>query len=156
MVSPSDSSLVVLRAPLADLPVTTAYALLRLRVEVFVVEQDCAYPELDGRDLEPGAEQWWIERDGEPAAMLRTLRGEDAVHIGRVATAAGHRGAGLAKDLVRAVIDAHGTSSRIRLDAQTYLEGWYERFGFARTGPDFVEDGIPHLPMAREAQPVAS
>lgn len=141
------------RAPMADIRAVTAYTLLRIRVDVFVVEQQCAYPELDGRDLEAGALQWWIEQDGHPVATLRTLVDTGAVRIGRVATDADHRGQRLAAELVRAVIEECGARTRLRLDAQTYLQRWYEQFGFVRDGADFVEDGIPHLPMTREAAP---
>ena len=139
-------------APLAELDAATLYALLRLRVDVFVVEQDCAYPELDGRDTEPGALQLWVPAlDGSIAATARLLREADGrVRIGRVATAAAHRGAGLAGRLLRRALELAG-DAEVVLDAQARLEGWYARFGFAASGPPFVEDGIPHVPMRRPA-----
>ena len=139
-------------APLDGIAPRTLYALLRLRVDVFVVEQECAYPELDGRDAEPGALHLWAETaDGEVAATLRLLRDPDAVaRIGRVATGAGFRGAGLAGRLIRRALELSPGQESV-LDAQAHLAGWYARFGFVVDGPQFHEDGIPHVPMRRPA-----
>ena len=124
------------------------YALLRLRVDVFVVEQECPYPELDGRDLEPTTRHVWIDEGGMPVACLRLLAEPDGSHrISRVATAADQRHQGLASLLVDHVMAT--TPGRLVLDAQTYLEPWYVEHGFARTGDEFTDDGIPHVPMER-------
>ncbi|HBM56056.1 MAG TPA: GNAT family N-acetyltransferase [Acidimicrobiaceae bacterium] len=124
------------------------YALLRLRVDVFVVEQECPYPELDGRDLEPTTRHVWIDEGGMPVACLRLLAEPDGSHrISRVATAADQRHQGLAGLLVDHVMAT--TPGRLVLDAQTYLEPWYVEHGFARTGDEFTDDGIPHVPMER-------
>ncbi|PII82339.1 hypothetical protein BMH32_07775 [Leucobacter sp. OLJS4] len=150
-------------ARFAELDASALYAIARLRSEVFVVEQDCPYLDLDGRDLEPGAEQFWVEAaDAAPearvAATLRVLQDSDAARIGRVATAPAWRGRSLAAALMRAAIDAHDVASPERpmvLDAQSYLTGWYARFGFVQHGEEFVEDGIPHTPMRREPRAAA-
>lgn len=127
----------------------TLYRILKLRVDVFVVEQACAYPELDGRDLEPDAYQLWIEQDDEVLATLRMLRDDSrTLRIGRVATAASARSRGLARQLTEEALRRFGTTDVV-LDAQSQLESWYARFGFIRSGPEFVEDGIPHVPMVR-------
>ncbi len=136
----------------ADLGVDRLYQVLRLRVEVFVVEQQCPYLELDGRDTDSETEHLWVEAGGEVVAVLRILRGTQCWQIGRVATARGHRGQGYAAALVQAATDRIG-GHPIQIEAQAHLRGWYERFGFVRTGPDYLEDGIPHLPMRREAIP---
>lgn len=134
-------------APLAEIPSTTLYAILALRAEVFVVEQECVYLDPDGRDLESGAYQLWAERDGEVLATLRLLDDRDGVaRIGRVATRRDARGTGLAAELMRHALELAGNRDVV-LDAQTYLTSWYERHGFVRDGADFVEDGIPHTPM---------
>jgi ElaA protein len=128
------------------------YAVLRLRVDVFVVEQECAYEELDGRDLEPDAELMWIAEGDDVLATLRVLADDGAMRIGRVATAAAARGRGLAAELMRAAVaycDDVAPGAPIVLDAQAQLEGWYARFGFVVSGESFAEDGIPHLPMRR-------
>ncbi|MGD8150641.1 GNAT family N-acetyltransferase [Ornithinimicrobium sp. Y1694] len=137
-------------APLAQIDPVTLYAILRLRVDVFVVEQNCPYPELDGVDTEPTTEHLWIEVDGEPVATVRTLVDADGLHhLGRVATHAAHRGQGYAATLVRAGLTRIGDRP-VQIGAQAYLEGWYSRFGFVRNGEDYLEDGIQHLPMRRE------
>ena len=74
------------RARFADLTPFEVYALCRLRVDVFVVEQACPYPELDGRDLEPTTEHLWFEADGEIAALIRVLENGARRAIGRVAS----------------------------------------------------------------------
>lgn len=133
---------------LADLSPLVLYELLKIRSDVFVVEQDCAYPDLDGRDTEPGAVHFWAEVDGEVAACLRRLREPDgSVRIGRIATRSDQRGRGLAAALIDAALAGVGTG--VLLDAQEQLEGWYERLGFERVGTTFVEDGIAHVPMRR-------
>ena len=138
-------------ARFAELTTTQLYGLCRLRVDVFVVEQQCPYPELDGRDLEPGTVHLWFEADGEPVATVRVLRDDGGGRvIGRVATAAAYRNRGLAGQLLEAAV-AICAGAPISLGAQAYLEGWYERFGFRRSGPGYVEDGIPHVPMHRPA-----
>ena len=145
----TSGSLVLRRARFADLTGAEVYALCRLRIDVFVVEQECPYPELDGRDTEPGTEHLWFEADGVPVATLRVLDDGAARAIGRVATAAGWRGSGLAARLVEEALASYGDGP-LHLGAQAPLEGWYERFGFRRSGPGYVEDGIPHVPMARQ------
>jgi ElaA protein len=133
----------------AELTPYEVYALCRLRVDVFVVEQECPYPELDGRDLEPATVHLWFERDGQVLATIRLLDDGGTRVIGRVATAVPARSAGLAARLVRRGIELSGDAP-VTLGAQAHLEGWYERFGFRRSGPGYVEDGIPHVPMRRE------
>jgi ElaA protein len=138
-----------------ELSAGTLYALLRLRVDVFVVEQRCPYPELDGRDTEPGTRHVWLASeggtgDGTPLAYLRILDEPDGTaRIGRVCVAATARGAGLAGRLMRATLDLLGTRRSV-LDAQTYLAGFYAGLGYEQVGPEFVEDGIPHVPMRRQ------
>jgi ElaA protein len=135
-------------ARFADLDAATVYGLLRLRVDVFVVEQRCPYPELDGRDTEPGTVHLWLEHDGAPVSYLRILTDGDTARIGRVCTDAGHRGAGHSGRLLAAALDLVGDRP-CALSAQAHLAGFYSRFGFAVSGPGFDEDGIPHLPMTR-------
>ncbi len=139
-------------ARFADLDLATLYAILRLRVDVFVVEQECAYPELDGRDAEPGAYHLWISDADGIAAYLRMLEEPDgAIRIGRVAVASRTRGTGLAGRLMLEAIDRVGDRTCV-LDAQTNLVEFYARFGFVVTGDEFLDDGIPHVPMRREPQ----
>ena len=132
-----------------ELDVRTLYAILKLRAEVFVVEQACAYLDPDGRDTEPGTRHLWADDDGQVVAVLRLLREPDGGwRIGRVATAGGARGHGLAAALTRAALETVGDAAVV-LDAQSHLVEWYTRFGFAVAGPAFLDDGIPHTPMRR-------
>jgi ElaA protein len=134
-----------------ELDVHTLYALLKLRVDVFVVEQKCPYPELDGRDIEPTTRHLWLaspQRPAQPLTYLRVLAEPDGSHrIGRVCTASDARGAGLSGQLLAATLERGGS---FVLDAQSHLSRFYERFGFVAAGPAFLEDGIPHTPMRRD------
>ncbi|WP_277959565.1 GNAT family N-acetyltransferase [Frigoribacterium faeni] len=135
----------------AEIDPVVLYEILRLRVDVFVVEQECPYPELDGRDLEPTARLlWFANDDARVLATLRVLHDGDDRRIGRVATASSARGRGLAADLMRSAVD-ECDGRLVRLDAQAHLSGWYARFGFVVDGDEFLEDGIPHLPMTLAA-----
>jgi ElaA protein len=138
-------------ASFAELDTHTLYALLKLRSDVFVVEQACPYPELDGRDAEPQTRHMWLAAPGQPSrpcAYLRILNEPDALRIGRVCTAVEARGQGLQARLLAAALQDRPDAT-YELDAQSYLTGFYERFGFQVNGAEFVEDGIPHTPMIR-------
>jgi len=138
------------RSPFAELTPFEVYGLCRLRVDVFVVEQECAYPELDGRDTEATTQHLWFEDDdGAILATIRVLDDGPTRAIGRVATAASARGQGLAARLMEEGI-ALCAGFPITLGAQAYLENWYGRFGFRVSGPGYFEDRIPHVPMRRE------
>ena len=135
-------------ASFADLDAPTLYAILRLRSEVFVVEQNCVYLDPDGRDAEPGTRHIWIERAGAIRAYLRILDDGRLPRIGRVVTAPDARGSGLAGTLVAEALKVIGDRPSV-LDAQAHLKNFYAKFGYEQTGPEFVEDGIPHIPMRK-------
>ncbi|WP_431918237.1 GNAT family N-acetyltransferase [Micromonospora wenchangensis] len=136
-------------APFAELDTRTFHDLLRLRIDVFVVEQRCPYPELDGRDVEPGTRHLWLAHDGVVRAYLRLLADPGGVvRIGRVVVAPAARGGGLAGRLMTEALRLVGGRPCV-LAAQAHLAGFYARHGFTVTGPEYVEDGIPHLPMRR-------
>ena len=137
----------------ADLDAATLYELLKLRVEVFVVEQACPYPELDGRDLLAETRQFWLENlDGQVIATLRLMEehpgGTKEFRIGRVCTRRDERGHGHAARLLMAALAEVGDLP-CRVNSQTYLADMYARHGFVADGPEFTEDGIPHIPMVR-------
>jgi ElaA protein len=129
------------------------YALLRLRVEVFVVEQACPYQELDGRDLDATTRHFWLAPDGaiqDARATLRMLEPvEGEFRLGRVCVARHARGRGAARRLLEAALAEVGDAPCV-LDAQTQLVGLYSGFGFEPAGAEFTEDGIAHVPMRRE------
>jgi ElaA protein len=137
-------------ASFRDLDTTTLYAILKLRCDVFVVEQKCFYADLDGRDTEPGTRHVWLARGDEILAYLRILDDGDTERIGRVVTAPRARGAGHAGRLMEHALTVIGNRPSV-LHAQAHLAAFYTRFGYAPTGPEYLEDGIPHLPMAKAA-----
>lgn len=125
------------------------YDLLRLRVDVFVVEQECPYPELDGRDLlETTVHLWW--RESAVLGCLRLLDEGDVVRVGRVCTAASARGSGLGGKLMAAAMERIGGRESV-LGAQVQVQGLYARFGYVPEGEEYLEDGIPHIDMRRRA-----
>jgi ElaA protein len=129
-----------------DLDARTAYAVWRLRQQVFVVEQECPYPDLDGRDLEDGTRHVLLQEDGGVVGYARVLDEGEEWRIGRVVLAPEARGRGLADQLLEKALQAC-PDRPVVMDAQTPLRAWYERFGFEAIGPEFLDDGIPHLPM---------
>lgn len=133
-------------ASFEDLSARTFHDMVRLRVDTFIVEQGCPYPELDGRDVLPTTEHLWVEDDGGVVSYLRMYPGaEGATWIGRVVTAASHRGRGLGGLLMRSALSR--APRPVRISAQSRLAPWYAGLGFQRCGPDFLEDGMPHMPM---------
>src|SRR6201997_5403269 len=143
-----------------DLYVPTLYALLRLRGEGFVVEQARPYPEWDGRDLLAETRHFWLEApDGEVICTLRLIEehagGHKAFRLGRVCTKRSARGQAATTRLLRAALAEVGDYP-CRIDAQAYLAEMYAQHGFVRAGDDFLDDGVPHVPMLRPASgPVA-
>jgi ElaA protein len=136
-----------------DLDTATLYELLKLRVEVFVVEQACPYPELDGRDLQSQTRHFWLQEPvGEVISVLRLIEdnpnGRKLFRIGRVCTKQSARGGGHATRLLQAALADVGEHP-CHINAQTYLVEMYARHGFVVAGDEFVEDGIPHVPMLR-------
>jgi ElaA protein len=136
-----------------DVDAATLYELLKLRVEVFVVEQATPYPELDGRDLLAETRHFWLEdAEGRVVATLRLMEehpgGEKLFRIGRVCTKRSERGHGHADRLMQAALAEVGDFP-CHIDAQTYLQEMYTKHGFVRTGGEFLDDGIPHVPMVR-------
>ena len=138
-------------AAFPDLTTRTFHDLLKLRIDVFVVEQNCPYPELDGRDVEPGTRHLWLTDGGTPLAYLRILADPGGVaRIGRVVVATHARGGGYAGRLMTEALALVGDRPCV-LEAQSHLVGFYAGYGFTVSGPEYVEDGIPHTPMRREA-----
>ncbi|WP_180897163.1 GNAT family N-acetyltransferase [Martelella soudanensis] len=132
----------------------------RLRIEVFVVEQACPYPELDGKD--PQALHLRLLDEGRLAAYARIFAaGETApeARIGRVVVAPGFRGRRLGERVMREAIAACGKlspSADIAISAQAHLQRFYGSLGFSVTSAEYLEDGIPHVDMVRAAESIAS
>ena len=128
------------------------YTILKLRVDVFVVEQNCPYHELDDKDqLEY---HLWLEDEQGIAAYLRILppgAAFDTPALGRVISA--RRRCGVGSKLLAAGIEAVRSlygSTAITIEAQVYAREFYEKAGFIRTSEPFDVDGIPHIRMRRE------
>ncbi|WP_374454560.1 GNAT family N-acetyltransferase [Nocardioides sp.] len=131
-----------------DLPLRLAYDLWRLRQQVFVVEQECPYPDLDGRDLEKATRHVLLLEYGLLVGCLRVLDDGERARIGRVVVASQARGRGLAHRLMDRGLQECG-DREVHLDVQTGMTDFYRGHGFEVTGPEFDEDGILHVPMAR-------
>ncbi|ALK95159.1 acetyltransferase [Massilia sp. WF1] len=139
----------------ADLTAAQLYAMLALRQEVFVLEQACLYPDIDG--LDPGAHHLlgWRDAGGKPelAAHLRCLAPGakyEEMSIGRVVTSPAARGGGLGRELVAqgiALARQLHPGHAIRIGAQAHLERFYAGFGFVTVSDPYDEDGILHIDM---------
>ena len=143
-----------------ELDTLTLYALLKLRAEVFVVEQQCVYLDPDGKDVHPEAVHVMAtDDDGALAAYLRILPAGlsyPQVSFGRVLTAPAWRGRGLGDPLVRVAltqIDARWPGADVQIGAQAHLQHFYGRHGFVPSSDPYLDDGIPHIDMLRRAQP---
>ena len=138
-------------AHLGELSPGTLRGILGVRQDVFVVEQNCPYPDIDARDAEADSVHLWIEDGGRVVSTLRLLREAGGGHrIGRVATLKAWRGRGYSGALLRRAIELSGPP--IVLSAQAYLVDWYGRFGFEERGERWIEDGIEHAPMRLEVR----
>ena len=137
------------RATGDQLSAATLYALLSLRVNVFVVEQKSPYPDLDGRDLRADTVHFWWQPGTEPLSYLRLLTEPDgSARIGRVCTAPAARGTGLGTRLMAAAMAEISDRDAV-LDAQVQVQSMYARWGFQPAGDPFDDDGIPHITMRR-------
>lgn len=140
-------------SPLAELTAAQLHDLLKLRVDVFVVEQRCVYPELDGQDALPGTRHLYATLDGVgvvAAARILAADNTRAVRIGRVVVAATHRGTGLSHQLMDRVMASchqHYPNSIIELSAQVGVDDFYATYGFTVVSEDYLDDGIPHRDM---------
>ncbi|NUY80088.1 GNAT family N-acetyltransferase [Flavobacterium sp. MAH-1] len=136
------------------LSVPELYQILQLRSEVFVVEQNCVYQDIDGKDSK--ALHLFGEADGKIVAYARLFdKGDyfDETSIGRVVVSPNSRDKKYGHDLMREAINAisenFGTTE-ITISAQLYLKKFYESHGFAAVGETYLEDDIPHIKMKRK------
>jgi len=142
-----------------ELTLHQLYALIKLREEVFVVEQNCAYLDCDGRD--PAARHllaWHADDTARlPIACIRLLPPESPQHLprlGRLVTSRKYRGSGLARTLVEDAISYAANlypHLTLKISAQVYLQKFYEGFGFTAVSTQYDEDGIMHIDMQRDA-----
>lgn len=132
-----------------ELDGATVFGLARLRQDVFVVEQACAYPDLDDHDFASETVHFWAGEGTSLVACLRLLRDGAGWRIGRVCCVPEKRGRGLSGRMLSAALDRAGRESEVVLDSQTYAAGFYRRYGFVEDGPEFIEDDMWHVPMRR-------
>lgn len=134
--------------PFNQLGAWRVYAMCRLRQQVFVVEQECPYPDLDGRDTEVGTRHVLMTTDDDELVGYARVLDESGRmwRVGRVVLAPEARGKGLADHLMDTALQVC-VDRDVVLDAQSPLAGWYASLGFEVDGDEFLEDGIPHVPM---------
>ncbi|MEA5017167.1 MAG: GNAT family N-acetyltransferase [Erysipelotrichaceae bacterium] len=135
-----------------DLSPYELYAILKARVNVFVVEQNCPYPELDDKDIE--AYHIFIKENHEIVAYLRVLApgvSYKEASVGRVLTTKRDKGYGnlIMNEGIKLINEKFGPVA-IRIGAQLYAKGFYERFGFYQVSDEYLEDGIAHIEMMKE------
>jgi ElaA protein len=142
--------------PFSDLSATQLYAILKARSEVFVVEQNCVYLDMDGVDPLCQHLVAWTPAQ-EVAAYLRLvppgIKFAEA-SLGRVISSPALRGTGIGKQLLSKALEQLAQSypgQPIRIGAQQYLEKFYQSFGFETASAMFLEDDIPHIEMLRTA-----
>ena len=130
------------------------YAILRLRVAVFVVEQDCVYQDLDDKDFV--ALHVIGKHNKQIVAYSRIFKAGDyfeEASMGRVVVDNNFRSHGFGKEIVLASENAiadHFDDSNVRLSAQSYLQNFYTELGYKRIGEEYLEDGIPHISMIKQ------
>ena len=136
----------------SELDVITFFKIAKARVDIFVVEQNCAYPELDEVDQDVNTRHIYaLDDEGQIAMYARCYpKGSDCIAIGRVIVSQSHRGKGYAILLMQECLancDAVWPDKNIELSAQTHLISFYESLGFEQTSDSYLEDGIPHTDM---------
>ncbi len=145
----TEQELVLHKKSFHQLTTDELYELLRVRSEVFVVEQNCVYQDLDGDDQK--AIHLWLTLEGKTVALARVCPAEThmtEISIGRVITT--ERGKGYGKEILLHAIDAaseHFGATLIDIEAQEYAKGFYESVGFKQSSGTFMLDGIPHIKM---------
>lgn len=141
----------------SQLSIDELYELLKLRIDVFVVEQTCFYPDLDDKDRHVQALHLQGYKKNKLAAYLRILpKGEsydDYISIGRVVIAPDARGSGLGHDLMKQALllcEQYFPKEKLKISAQEHLESYYNKHGFVRVSEMYLEDDIPHIAMVHQ------
>ena len=135
-----------------ELSAAELYAILRARQDVFVVEQNCPFPEIDGKDLD--AYHLWFEENGEILAYARVLDcgvSFETPAVGRVISIRRREGLGsrILSEGIRIAREKYSAEA-VMLEAQVYARKLYEKQGFVQVSEEFLEDGIPHIIMRLE------
>ncbi|MAD73584.1 MAG: GNAT family N-acetyltransferase [Rheinheimera sp.] len=140
----------------ADLDTLTLYSMLQLRVDVFVVEQNCPYPELDDKDLHPQTRHIILKKGDKVIAYSRVLAPDVSFAgfpgIGRVCVSQTARRLGLGRGLMDKTLEVtkqYWPDMDIHISAQCYLQQFYQESGFESASEPYLEDDIPHLKMIK-------
>lgn len=134
-----------------ELKVEEIYKILEIRNEVFVVEQQCAYQDCDGKD--ENAYHLYLQDNGKIIAYLKILKkgvSFDEISIGRVLVNKNYRGKGISREMMlKAInfIELNLNEKEIKIQAQSYLINFYKSLGFKETSNEYLEDNIPHIDM---------
>lgn len=134
-----------------ELKLEEIYKILELRNEIFIVEQECAYQDCDGKDK--NSYHLFTEQDGKIIAYLRILEkgvSYDEISIGRVLVNKSYRGKGISRNLMLKAIDfieENLKEKEIKIQAQSYLLNFYKSLGFKEVSNEYMEDNIPHIDM---------
>ncbi|WMJ81789.1 GNAT family N-acetyltransferase [Clostridium sp. MB40-C1] len=134
-----------------DLKLEEIYNILQLRNAIFIVEQECAFQDCDGKDQ--GAYHLFLEDSNNVVACLRILKkgvSYDQVSIGRVVVSKDYRGKNIAREMMLKAIDfikQNLNETEIKIQAQAYLFNFYESLGFKKVSEEYLEDNIPHMDM---------
>lgn len=140
-----------------QLTTTELFSIMRERVDVFVVEQQCAYPELDDTDIDSQTMHLYSVKNDSVASYARCyLKNETYSAIGRVLVTKSQRGKGIGFELMKEAIEccfSHFPKQDIYIGAQTYLLDFYRSFGFELVGKAYLEDGIAHQDMILKKPP---
>lgn len=134
--------------PFLDLTPLEIHAIYKARTDIFVVEQNCPYPEVDDDDLL--AQHLFLEKSGALLAYCRLIETEEFVKLGRVLVTAEHRNLGLGRELITRALTKSAQlfpEKPIYAQAQAHLEDFYASFGFRIISEPYLEDGIPHIDM---------
>ena len=138
----------------SELSNSELYKILELRIEVFTVEQDCAYQDLDDRDKD--CRHLWLEEDGVILSYVRInppgIRFTEP-SLGRIVTKETARKKGYAETLIKKGLEVIQADYAMptKISAQSYLEEYYSKFGFVKCSEEYLEDNIPHIEMIKDA-----
>lgn len=138
--------------PFEQVTTDELFKFLKTRVDVFVVEQECPYPEIDDLDL-IAIHFFKTDSDGQIMAYCRLIETDKEMKLGRVLVSQEHRKDGLGRELVAKALDYCAKtypSKPVYAQAQAYLEKFYGSFGFVATSDVYLEDDIPHIDMIKK------
>ena len=121
------------------------YEILRLRAQIFIVEQECPYQDVDNKDM--FSQHFFGQIKNEIVCYTRVFLNEDPSIIGRLVVKKQFRNRGIGREIMRRSINIISRENTIFISAQSYFKEFYESLGFIKKGKEYLEDGIIHIPM---------